>query len=67
MRKSWIYFFIFSLFISLSLASCSKKTGCPMNDPANVGASTNKKGQLSTKRGNSNLFPKNMRKKKKKN
>ena len=29
-----------------------------------VGKTTNRKGKLSTKRGNSNLFPKKMRKKK---
>ena len=36
-----------------------------MNDPAKVGAVSGKKG-LSTKRGKSNLFPKKMRKKKRK-
>lgn len=49
---------LFLLFVS----SCSKGTGCPINDPATVGASTSKKNKLSTKRGKSNLFPKKMRK-----
>jgi len=49
-----------------TMTSCSKKTGCPMNEPGKVGAKADKKGKLSTKRGSSSLFPKNMRKKKKK-
>ncbi|MCB0610385.1 MAG: hypothetical protein H6562_07385 [Lewinellaceae bacterium] len=39
--------------------SCSRKTGCPAVESTQV--KTKKNGQLSTKRGNSNLFPKNMR------
>lgn len=53
--------------VAFMSTSCrSKKTGCPMNDPAKIGASTGKKGKMSTKRGKTNLFPKNMRKKKRK-
>ncbi|MFT6321197.1 MAG: hypothetical protein ACJAT4_002126 [Granulosicoccus sp.] len=43
-------------------SSCSKKSGCPVNET--VGKTNSKKGSLSTKRGKSNLFPKKMRKKK---
>lgn len=46
------------------LTSCGgPKSGCPINERAKV--KTNKKGELSSKGGKSNLFPKNMRKKKK--
>ena len=54
--------------VSLFLPACSSnKTGCPVNE--NVHAKTDKKGNMSTSRGKSNLFPKNMRSgsKKKKN
>jgi len=37
-----------------------------MNDPDKVGAKTSKKGALSTKKGSSSLFPKKMKKKKRK-
>ena len=60
--KKMVYFLIFSLFLgvfALSLGSCSKKTGCPINE--NVHVKPNKKGNLPKKRGKSNLFPKNMR------
>ena len=39
--------------------SCSKKTGCPINE--NAGVKANKKGALPSRRGKSNLFPKKMR------
>ncbi len=58
---------VFLLFVALltvstsSLASCSRKSGCPAYDSAK--ADTNRKGELSTKRGKSSLFPKDMRKK----
>ena len=57
--------FLSFLFITSStLSSCTKKTGCVINE--NVHTKTGKKGKMSTKRGKSNLFPKEMRKKKKK-
>ena len=34
-----------------------------MNDSNKIGAKTNKKGELSTKRGKSSLFPKQKKKK----
>jgi len=55
--------FLFIAFLSLffiSNSSCNRKTGCPVNERAHV--KPNKKGQLPTKGGKSNLFPKNMRK-----
>ncbi len=50
----------FLAFASTSFTACSKKTGCPMNE--HVHGKTDKKGKMSSKRGKSNLFPKNMRK-----
>lgn len=50
-----------ALLMTASLPACnSQKTGCPINEEAGR-ANTNKKGELSTKRGKSNLFPKGMR------
>ena len=55
---------ILSLFIAISTAasfsSCSPKVGCELNEE--VGPKVNKRGKLSTKRGNSNLFDKKRRK-----
>ncbi|MEZ5031500.1 MAG: hypothetical protein R2787_08865 [Saprospiraceae bacterium] len=43
--------------------SCSSsKSGCPANDKAD-NVKLNKNGEMSSKRGKSNLFPKDMRKK----
>lgn len=68
MKKRLYLLLVCSVLLTFSstMSSCSKKTGCPMNEPGVVGAKTDKKGKLSTKRGSSGLFPKNMRKKKKK-
>jgi hypothetical protein len=63
---------IFQLCLSLSLlvfissvtTSCSKKTGCPINESVHV--KTDKNGQMKSKKGKSNLFPKEMRSKRKK-
>ena len=63
--KKYLFLFLltaFSVLMAASWTGCSKKTGCPMTE--SVGAKTNKKGEFSSKRGNSNLFPKDMRKKK---
>lgn len=50
-----------SLLASGSFSACSSgKTGCPSTQEATKGT-TNKKGELTTKRGKSNLFPKKMR------
>jgi len=60
---------LLSFFASILIftLSCSRKTGCPMNDPARVGAKANGKGQFKAGKSRSSLFPKDMRKKKKKN
>lgn len=47
-----------------SFSSCSRKTGCPSTENASVKA--DRKGRLPTKRGKSSLYPKGMKKKKKK-
>jgi len=53
------------VFSSTTMSSCSRKTGCPINE--NAHAKTDKNGAFSAKkRGKSNLFPKDMRKGKKK-
>jgi len=64
--KKCLFWFVLSAFMLLmaaSFTSCSKKSGCPVNET--VQAKTNKRGEFSTKRGKSNLFPKDMRGKKK--
>jgi len=63
MKKLKLLLLCSSLLLVLPfISSCSKKTGCPVNET--VGKTSNRKGELSTKRGKSNLFPKKMRKKK---
>lgn len=58
MKLGKIYFKILALtFLVFSLGistSCSPKTGCPINDEAT--AKVNRKGELSKKRGKSELF-----------
>ncbi len=61
--KKFVYSFIFLLFLSMTVTtgtSCNRGYGCPSTE--NLGAKTNRKGQLSSKKGQSNLFPKKMRK-----
>ena len=43
----------------LALGSCARKSGCPVNDPAQF--KTDKKGDYKGGKGSSNLFPKDMR------
>lgn len=45
--------------VAITLPSCATKSGCPMNE--NVHSKPDRKGKLSKKGGNSNLFPKDMR------
>ncbi len=49
-----------ALTVCLTGSSCNRKAGCPANEQLHT--QSNRKGQLSTKRGSSNLFPKKMRK-----
>ncbi|MCP3931581.1 MAG: hypothetical protein GY705_21050 [Bacteroidetes bacterium] len=43
-----------------TFSSCSRKTGCPMNEKLHT--KPDRKGGYAKKRGKSNLFPKDMRK-----
>lgn len=66
-RKPVIYFLIaiFGLSLSSLTTSCrSKKEGCKIEE--SLKAPVNKRGQLKTKKGSSNLFDKKSRKKAKK-
>ncbi len=45
----------------VSSSSCNRKSGCPAYEQATTKA--NRKGQLSTKGGKSELFPKKMKRK----
>lgn len=47
--------------VNTTFTSCSPKVGCELNE--GLGPKTNKKGDLSTKRGKSSLFGKKQRKK----
>ena len=62
-KKSTILLMVMGLFcFGNTLTSCSgPKSGCPINEKAK--ARVNKKGELSGKKGKSNLFPKKVRKK----
>jgi hypothetical protein len=62
MSKSpkYIVFAIGLFFLGISSSSCSKKSGCPMNENAHV--QPNKKGKYKKSKSKSGLFPKDMRK-----
>ena len=45
----------------IGLAACSRKSGCPVNEPAVI--KTDKEGNFKSDKGASNLFPKEMRRK----
>lgn len=49
------------VFSGSTMSSCNRGTGCKMNQSQ---VKANRKGELSSKRGKTNLFPKKMRKKK---
>jgi len=64
MQKKFYLFLIFicvGFFAISSISSCKTKEGC--ESTKNYKAKTDKSGQLSTKRGSSNLFSKKQRKK----
>lgn len=52
---------IFTLGVSLTTTSCTKKVGCAIND--NAGPATYKDGTLKMKKGKSSLFGNKKRKK----
>jgi hypothetical protein len=59
--KIKIFFLLSTIALSgLTLTSCSRGSGCPA-ETANV--RPDRKGRFNSKGGNSNLFPKDMRKK----
>jgi len=62
-KKTTSLLLVASLFCLTTVStSCgSNKTGCPVNERA--AGKTNKRGELSNKKGKSNLFPKKVRKK----
>ena len=47
--------------LTVSTSSCNRGVGCPAYEDAHV--KPDRKGKLPTKRGNSSLFPKNMKRK----
>lgn len=61
MKKAKLIFLTASiLVVSLFISACnSNKTGCPINEDTHV--KTDKKGNMNSKGGKSNLFPKDMR------
>lgn len=59
-RTSLIAFFVLSLLTTTITSSCSRKTGCPAYEEVHVKRDKNGNPK---KRGTSNLFPKEMRKK----
>ncbi len=61
-RKYLIFCLLALLSLTISLPSCAPKYGCPSVETAK----TNRKGELKSKKGKSELFPKSMRKKMKK-
>jgi len=60
-RKHIFALFLLACFCSLTLNSCKTGEGCAATE--HYQAKTNKSGQLSTKKGKSNLFSKKQRKK----
>lgn len=60
-----LFVFCLSIFLLSASISCSPKTGCPINEQAHV--QPNKKGKYPKSKTRSGLFPKQMKKKKKKN
>lgn len=61
--KRFLYLFLaFGLiFGTSSLQSCSRKSGCPAYETTKV--KTKRNGNLSNRKGSSQLFPKKMRRK----
>lgn len=60
-KKGLLFLSLFLIATTLLGPACSRKTGCPAYE--SVHSRAGKKGELSTKGGKSELFPKHMRKK----
>jgi hypothetical protein len=56
-KKHFVYLLLFVL--AATSVACQRKSGCPTAEYTKV--KVNKKGDLSSKGGKSQLFPKNMR------
>jgi len=61
MNKKYIILLFIALMATFSTSSCKTGEGCESTEKYK--ANTNRKGELSSKRGNSNLFSKKKRKK----
>lgn len=57
--KRFLYLLFALALITAPASACQRKAGCPASENANV--KTNRKGELPTKGGKSQLFPKKMR------
>jgi len=64
MNKKYLILLFIALMACFSVSSCKTGEGCESTESYKAG--TNRKGELSTKRGKSNLFSKKQRKKVKK-
>ncbi|HFA49231.1 MAG TPA: hypothetical protein ENJ95_09465 [Bacteroidetes bacterium] len=63
-KNSALLVFLFSAcLLLLTTPSCSRKTGCPINEKAHV--QPNKKGEYKKSKTRSGLFPKGMNKRRK--
>ncbi|RME97713.1 MAG: hypothetical protein D6772_10065 [Bacteroidetes bacterium] len=60
-RFCYLFFFVLLCVSTMPLQSCARKSGCPAYETTKT--KTKRNGNLSTKRGSSNLFPKKMRRK----
>lgn len=57
-KNSWLLALMLLCLLPLLSAGCSRKTGCPAYE--SVHTATNRKGELTNKRGTSAVFPKKM-------
>ena len=63
-HSSWVGALLLALAVTLAPA-CSRKSGCPVNEPAKL--KTDKDGNIKSAKGASNLFPKDMRRRVRRN
>lgn len=60
-HKTLSLLILFALLGAIPVSSCNRGVGCPATE--SLRAKPNKKGEYSSKKGSSQLFPKDMRKK----